>query len=169
MFFVLCLKAFRVVLCLKTSVYLFYKHFGSRSCSDTEPPFIVASLMLLLCLLFIMAVEDSWAYYLDCEITDIEIAAESHVILQKAMSAASKAQAAEEAFEKAMPAASKAQAAEEASGARGSSTVETAEEHWRQQRSQWSLPKAKAWWSYHCEVFGANTELTYQSGASKQV
>ena len=24
-------------------------------------------------------------------------------------------------------------------------------------------------WSYHCEVFGANTELTYQSGASKQV
>ena len=103
--------------------------------------------MLLLCLLFIMPWEDSWAYYLDCEITDIEIAAESHVILQKAMSAASKAQAAEEAFEKAMPAASKAQAAEEASGARGSSTVETAEEHWRQQRSQWSLrPTAKACW-----------------------
>ena len=51
--------------------------------------------------------------------------------MQKAMSA-SKAEAAEEAFEKEQDqkaiAASKAEAAEEASGARGSSTVETAEE-----------------------------------------
>ena len=63
---------------------------------------------------------------------------------------ASKAEAAEEAFEKEQEqkaiAASKAEAAEEASGARGSSTVETAEEQWRQQRSQWSLPKAEACW-----------------------
>ena len=66
------------------------------------------------------------SFWRECIVVAIE-----NVQMQKAMSA-SKAEAAEEAFEKEQEqkaiAASKAEAAEEASGARGSSTVETAEE-----------------------------------------